>query len=360
MNDTRTRILWIDIIRIIAIAMVIEMHAGDSIVYLWGKAPIRNGAIVSWWLTGVTFKSIASVCVPLLFMLSGYLLLSSQDRIFTFFKKRLTKIVIPLVVWALLYMWWDGVFLETTSTIKAIKLAIRNILEGNVHYHLWFLYVLLGLYLVTPIMRRFAQSASDGELLFFIGLWLFTATVFYLLQQFKEISISLFAQPYVSGYLGYYVAGYYLGRKEYTRKQVWLAAILFFLIALGRTLWAYYLTYDGGKFDTNLFEFLTWHVIAASLAGFIVLKSVAQYLEKYFSLAAEKIILLVSGATFGIYLVHDQILGIMETGELGFRLTTNIFHPLFATPLTILVAFILSFGVTYLLQKIPVVKLITP
>ena len=360
MNDTRTRILWIDIIRIVAIAMVIEMHAGDHIVYLWGKNPIRNGANVSWWLTGVTFKSIASVCVPLLFMLSGYLLLSSQDRIFIFFKKRLIKIVIPLVVWALLYMWWDGALLEATSTIKAIKLAIRNILEGSVHYHLWFLYVLLGLYLVTPIMRRFAQSASDGELLFFIGLWLFATIVFNLLQQFKAISISLFAQPYVSGYLGYYIAGYYLGRKEYTSKQVWLAAIVFVAIAVGRTFWAYYLTYDGGKFDTNLFEFLTWHVIAASLASFIVMKSIAQVLEKYFSPAVEKIIVLVSGATFGIYLVHDQILGFMETGALGFRLTTDAFNPLFATPLTILVGFVLSFIVTYLLQKIPVVKLITP
>ena len=209
-------------------------------------------------------------------------------------------------------------------------------------------------------MRRFAQSASDGELLFFIGLWLFTATVFYLLQQFKEISISLFAQPYVSGYLGYYVAGYYLGRKEYTSKQVWLAAIVFFAIVVGRTLWAYYLTYDGGKFDTNLFEFLTWHVIAASLASFIVLKSLGQYLEKYFSPAIEKTIVLVSGTTFGIYLVHDQILGLMETGKVGFQLTTDAFNPLFATPLTILVAFLLSFVVTYLLQKIPVVKLITP
>jgi surface polysaccharide O-acyltransferase-like enzyme len=360
MNDTRTRILWIDIIRIIAIAMVIEMHAGDSIVYGWGKAPIRNGANISWWLTGVTFKSIASVCVPLLFMLSGYLLLSSQDQIFTFFKKRLTKIVIPLIVWAILYMWWDGVFLESTSTLKAIKLAIRNILEGNVHYHLWFLYVLLGLYLVTPIMRRFAQSASDGELLFFIGLWIFSTTVFYLLQQLREINISLFAQPYVSGYLGYYLAGYYLGRKEYTSKQVWLAAIFFLLIVAGRTLWAYYLTYDGGKFDTNLFEFLTWHVIAASLASFIALKGAAQNLEKYLSPAAERIIVLVSGTTFGIYLVHDQILGLLENGELGFHLTTNAFHPLFATPLTILVAFLLSFVVTYLLQKIPVLKPIAP
>jgi surface polysaccharide O-acyltransferase-like enzyme len=164
----------------------------------------------------------------------------------------------------------------------------------------------------------------------------------------------------VSGYLGYYVAGYYLGRKEYTSKQVWLAAIVFFAIVVGRTLWAYYLTYDGGKFDTNLFEFLTWHVIAASLASFIVLKSLGQYLEKYFSPAIEKTIVLVSGTTFGIYLVHDQILGLMETGKVGFQLTTDAFNPLFATPLTILVAFLLSFVVTYLLQKIPLVKLITP
>lgn len=340
--------------------MVIEMHAGDKVVYLWGKTPFRFNAIASWWLTGITFKSLSSICVPLLFMISGYLLLSSQDTIFTFLVKRITKIIIPLITWSIFYLWWDGAFKQYTSLIASIKFAIRGILTGPVYFHLWFLYVLLGLYLVTPIIRRFVQAASDLELFYFIGLWIFSTIIFNLLFQLRGITISLLTQPYVSGFLGYFVAGYYLGKIDFSIRQVWIATSIFILVTIMRTLWAYYLTVDGGKFDTNLFEYITWHVIIASFTGFIMLKSLAQYLEKWTLPNVKRIIAVVSGTTFGIYLVHPQILKLLETGVSGFHLSTDSTHPLFAIPLTVLVTFFLSFVLVYILQKIPVIRLTVP
>ena len=340
--------------------MVIEVHAGDSIVYLWGKVPFKHNAIASWWLTGVTYKSLSSICVPLLFMISGYFLLSSHDDIFTFFKKRLAKILIPLIVWSVLYMWWDGALAESASLVAGIKLAIRRILEGSVYFHLWFIYALLGIYLVTPIIRRFVQAASDTELLYFIALWIFTTIALNLLFQLKGISLSLLSQPYVSGFLGYFVAGYFLGRLDFSTKQIWIAAGVLILIVVSKTLWAYSLTADGGKFDTNLFEYLTWHLLVSSFAGFIALKGLALYLEKWVSPTLEKITVAISGATFGIYLIHPKVIEFLETGALGFHLSTISTHPLLAVPLTVLVTFLLSFAVIYLLQRIPLIKLIVP
>ena len=357
METSPKRILWADMLRIIGILMVINMHAGDQVVFLlWGKAPFKNDAIPSWWITGIAYKSLVNMCVPLLFMLSGYLLLSSRDDILTFFKKRLPKILIPLFAWTVLYLWWDGAFAGSVSLVEVAKLSILSFLINTGHFHLWFLYALLGLYLVTPILRRFAQSASDTELLYLIGIWFAASIVFEMFLQSTGHGLALFEQPYISGFLGYYVAGYYLGRREYPAKTIWIAAALVILSVVGKTVWAYHLTADGGKFDTDLFDYMKWYVILLSLAGFITFKSAAQFLEKWISSALEKILLAVSKTTFGIYLIHIMVLKVMNDGMLGIRIYTDSFHPLFAIPVTVLIAFLLSFAVIYPLQKIPILN----
>ena len=128
----------------------------------------------------------------------------------------------------------------------------------------------------------------------------------------------------------------------------------------GKTLWTYYLTYDGGVFDTYLFEYLNWHLIITSFASFIAFKGIMQNMTNSISPRLEKTIVTVSGATFGIYLVHILILNLLDHGTLGFRISTDMTHPLLAIPLTVIVTFLLSFVVTYILQKIPVIKMIVP
>lgn len=361
MQTSPKRILWADMLRILGVLMVIAMHAGDQVVFsLWGKAPFKNDAIPSWWLTGVAYKSLVNMCVPLLFMLSGYLLLSARDDILPFFKKRLPKILIPLFAWTVLYLWWDGAFAESASFPDLILLPIKSFLANSGHFHLWFLYALLGLYLVTPILRRFVQSASDMELLYAIGIWFAASFVFELFSHLTGYGLALFAQPYISGFLGYYLAGYYLGRREYSAKTIWFAVALVILSVAGKTLWAYSLTADGGKFDTNLFDYLKWHVVLLSLAGFIAFKCAAHFIEQRISPSVERILVTVSKATFGIYLVHIMVLKFMNDGIFGFRLYTDSFHPLLAIPATALIAFIISFAIIYPLQKIPLLKKIVP
>lgn len=355
------RIPWVDMVRIASILMVISMHAGDEIVYdLWGKAPFRHGAIASWWLSGIVYKSLSSLCVPLLFMLSGYLLLSSNYNTFSFFKKRFTKVLIPLFAWSAIYMWWDGELMQAASLQQGVKFIIRGVLTDSAYFHLWFLYVLIGLYLVTPLLGRFIQNASDPEIAYIIGLWLVSILMFAIIRSVSGYEMVLFSQPYVSGYLGYFVAGYFLDKREYSTKTVALAAAFLVLAIVGKTLWAYYLTYRGGKFDTDLFDYLHWHVVLPSLAGFIVFKYVAQVITGRLSQNLEVHLQAVSNATFGIYLIHIIVLQTLHDGVFGFHLSTGSFHPLLAIPITTVTVFFFSFFIIYPLQKIPLFNKIVP
>jgi len=355
------RIFWVDMLRILSILMVISTHAGDKIVYdLWGKAPFRHGAISSWWLSGIAYKSLATICVPLLFMLSGYLLLSSKQTPVFYLKKRFSKILIPLFVWSIIYLLWEGSIGEVTSFSQGIKLLTKDTLVTPAYFHLWFLYVLAGLYLVTPVFHRFIMSATNFEKNYIVGLWLVSIFLFSLFRNITGYELMLFNQPYISGYLGYFVAGYLLGNREYTTKQVLIATCVFVILIVSKIIWAYHITVNGGSFDTNLFEYMSWHVVIPSLSGFIVFKHSLQTTERFFSTRSREIIVGISNTTFGIYLVHIIVIHYMNYGFFGFRLYTDSFHPFFAIPITVIVAFIFSLFTVLVIKKIPFLSKITP
>lgn len=357
---TSKRIFWADMARIIGVLLVIVMHSVDRIVFsAIENTPTHMGMISFRWLTGVTYKSIASICVPILLMLSGYLLLSENQNITDFLKKRLSKVVIPLFVWTIMYLLWDGAFAGKTY-VDIAELSIQSFLANTGKFHLWFLYALLGLYIVTPILRCFVRTASDTDLLYAIGVWLAASIVFELFSKTVGYRLVLFEQHYVSGFLGYYLAGYYIGRQKCVIKIVWTSVIAILILVIGKSFWAYCIRVNNGVMDAGAFDYLKWHVILLSIAGFIAIKEMACSLEKRTPPAVQNILTIISKTTFGIYLVHVMVLKILNDGLLGFRLCTDSFHPFFAIPLTAGASFFISFIIIYPVQRIPVIRKIVP
>ncbi|MBD2598484.1 acyltransferase family protein [Nostoc spongiaeforme FACHB-130] len=84
------RLIWADYVRVIANFFVIFLHSAAPLLYQFKKIPD------SYWITGNIYDSGVRMCVPLFFMLSGYLLLEKQETLETFFKKRFKRIFIPL------------------------------------------------------------------------------------------------------------------------------------------------------------------------------------------------------------------------------------------------------------------------
>src|SRR5512134_1035392 len=91
---------WADVIRVVAVFLVVTVHVSGQITNIWGKVPEND-----WFIANI-YGGIARICVPLFFMISGYLLLPRAENLGAFYRKRMPKVVIPFLVWSLIYLGW--------------------------------------------------------------------------------------------------------------------------------------------------------------------------------------------------------------------------------------------------------------
>ena len=168
---------------------------------------VMDQAEVFRWFTVNTYDSLARSSVPLFVMLSGALLLqpSKVEPVRVFLRKRLVRLGLPFIFWGAAYFAWR--FLVNHEALSASSI-IQGILTGP-YYHFWFLYMLFGLYLITPVLRVVTAYAERKIIKYFLMLWFFGTAIVPLLVLLSGFSVELklFA---VTGWIGYFLLGYYL------------------------------------------------------------------------------------------------------------------------------------------------------
>jgi len=353
MNSLASRkefMLWPDLIRVVATFLVVTVHVSGQLTNVWGE--ISNG---DWFIANI-YGGIARICVPLFFMISGYLLLPRSESLGTFYRKRIPKILIPLIAWSLIYLGWYCGNHPGTCTPS----MIQNLLfVQGAYYHLWFLFTLLGIYLILPVLRLMIRPETDRKILWYlIGLWLIFQSGLNFAYRFWGFRIKLSA-PLATGLLGFFILGYLLGSWRLARSTVIFCVIAWILATLGTILGAYWMTQAGGKFDGFFYDFTTLNVILASASAFLLLRWVAE--TKIFSppKAASSLRWLASGC-FGIYLIHILVIEVLSGWIPGIHIDSFMGHPAWSIPLVVIIVFIISFLIVYLMQRIPVVKQIVP
>jgi len=354
MTDARpaSRLLWPDLMRVVAIFFVLVLHISEDVTSHWGRIPLFD------WMSGNVYNALARFCVPVLFMVTGSLLLGRQEDLRTFFSKRLRKIAIPLIVWSFIYLLWSRDYANFTP-FNAFKAMVKTILTGPAYYHLWFMYALIGIYLLIPILRAFVQSADETLVWYLIALWFFADPLLAYLERLVGFKFGL-DLGFMLGYIGFVVMGYQMGRIRFSRKWVLAAAIGLFL-ATGYTVYATYrATLDAGRLFGWYYGYETINVTLMSACAFILLKALGEYLSVHASRFLVPAITSLSTASFGIYLVHIIVLAWLQTGALGFKVSVLSAPPLYMIPLMALAAFLISFVIVYFIQKIPLLREIVP
>ncbi|MBI2381282.1 MAG: acyltransferase family protein [Gammaproteobacteria bacterium] len=336
---------WADSLRAVAIMAVVLLHVSGPVV---GAFPRLSAS--AWW-TGHALDCMARASVPLFFMLSGALLLGRQEDLPVFFRKRLGKLLPPLVAWSAIYLAWDARFLAEPRPWWEYLAAP---LHGAVHYHLWFLYEILRLYLFVPVLRVFVRHAKSSELDYFLLLWCLAALVYPAFRHETGFRISLLGLDTFAGYAGYLLLGYRLASLELTRRGLRYAGLLFAGGYLATLVLPWLATMESGRFDGRYYEYLTPNVAAMAAGGFYLLRAFGA------RLSGSQLIGRCAQASFGIYLAHVLILEVLSSGILGLRLDGLFIHPLLGIPLTATVVFLLSLAVVSLLQRIPVLGKIAP
>lgn len=348
---TRTvegRLAYADLLRVLAAIAVVVLHVSAT---WFGQTAVGS----TEWTVLCTYDALTRWCVPMFVMLSGAFLLDPKKsvRLRDIFLKYILRILIALVVWGTFYALLDYGHTGWHFTWAGIKSALSHVLWTDTHYHLWFLYMMIGLYLVTPILRAFVRGASRGTFHWFFLLTLVFYSLLPTLQALFPNQMELpvtwanrFNIHLVLGYVGYYVAGYYL--KNYTLGRVAEFA-LYILGILGAvtTVWATSaLSRHQGSFCDVLFEYRSPNVVFMSVAIFVLFRYVLGVSDER---SRRQRLGGVAKITFGIYLVHIFFIILLE----HFGITTLSFNPIISVPVLSAAVFLCSFAVSWLISKIP-------
>lgn len=286
MSSNRT--YYLDVIRIIAIIFVILLHS-----------PLpQNNSDSSSLLSSISY--LTSPCIGLFFMVSGALLLPSMEGTFFFLKKRASKLIPPTLCWTIIYLMFDYIYHEYEFSIHSVAYRLlSSIFSPQGHGIMWYMYALMGFYLIIPIISPWLKKASVNELTFCILLTLVAYSIPYL-SMILEVGVgpqsNLF---YFSGFGGYFILGYYLHnhpniiRFRYTSIGMIIAVLIPVIIKLMHFDVDYY----------SLFWYLSLPVALMCIFWFKLIQRCSIFFDKLPS-NFKNLIATTSSYCFGIYLCH--------------------------------------------------------
>ena len=336
------RLAYADLLRVLAVIAAIVLHV--SVAWLSQAGSGTRAATIL-----LTYDALTRWCVPMFVMLSGMFLLDPQRsvRCGDIFLRYIPRVLLALLVWGSLYAFLTYGHQGWRVTWAGIKDALGHVLRADTHYHLWFLYVVIGLYLITPILRAFVRGASRADFHYF---FLLAFVICSLLPTLQALWPSQVAIPMawldkmeirlVLGYTGCYLAGYYL--KAYTISR--LAEFTIYLLGVLGTVVTVVSLHWGLR--GALFQYYSPNVLLMAVAVFVLFRYVLGVSDER---SRRQEVSGVARVSFGIFLVHVLFIQLFN----WFGLTTLSFDPLISVPVLSAAVFLCSFAVAWLISKIP-------
>lgn len=314
-----------DIMRVLACILIICMHAPMPTV-------AANGIILS----SISYFTAPGLC--LFFVISGSLLLPIKTDTKTFLKKRLGKVIMPTLVFTILYISLNYFINEKHDILRSV-LSIPFSAQG--HGVLWFMYTLIGLYLASPIISKWLDSATKAEIEFYLLLWIISLC-YPILKLFVSINEgNTGILYYFSGYIGYFVLGYYLKKypESITLKKLIIPDIIAIIAPIVLKLMNIEIDFYA------MFWYLSIFVALLCTTIYVLINKV--------KIKSEKIICafqLISNLSFGIYLIHIAVMRFF-IWELDFII--NINNYIIQWIIVVGLTFIISCSIAYIISLFP-------
>ncbi len=347
------QVVYAKVVRTFALFVIVTLHVAFPLIYLYNSIGYAD-----WWIAN-NFYILGKIGSPLFTMVSGLLLLNpaKEQTIPIFFKKRLVKVLIPFLAWSTIYLLWRIFLRDESFTPKEILVLF---VQGPVYYHLWFIQMILGLYLATPILRIYIRHADHKNLTYFLVIWLVTVSVLPVVKRFLGFEIGIDV-VITTGFVGFFVLGYYLRNVTLMPGQM-MPTLLIIVVALCFTQYAThaFTVKNEGLYDNFFVLNDSLNLIIVTVGLFLFFKSLDYELLFQKIPLLQKIVLYVSTCSLGVYFVHVLIIEELAGGRFGFMLNASSFHPLLSIPAISLLVMALSVIVTMLLKQIPYVRNIVP
>ncbi len=335
----------LDIIRIVAALAVVMIHCSSNFIKQFDPPSAE-------FMLGNFLDSISRIGVPLFLMISGALFLNEKKEVTIkgILTKNVKSLAIITLLWAIIYAVVFYVILPASDgkevDMERVFLAILN---G--HYHMWYLYMIIGLYLITPFLKTFVRKDNKNMVLFFILISLCSQFFECIVKAACKLGYDLafinefmngFYLDFFGGYITYFLVGWYIVHVGIPKK--WVRFLIYALGALS-LMGIMTFVYFTGDYP-NAYENICIPVFLYSTSVFLLLNNIKFRLKE----PVAKGVVLLSKLTFGIYLVHVLVI---KFYSMGHPYTNNCV-------LYIAVYYSVVLGVSFLfsliLSKIPILK----
>jgi surface polysaccharide O-acyltransferase-like enzyme len=338
-----------NLIRTLAITLVILLHAANTTL----KA---SSVPEAYWWTAVIYKSLALPCVPLFVMLSGALLLKRtklREPIRVFLKKRLERLGLAVVFWGAIYLVWSFYVTQTPVTLVNVGEGILYSLFSGAYYHFWFIYLIIGIYLFTPILRV-VIAGRRKVIRYLILLWFIGVAIIPFVEMVSGHTLNPITFI-LSGWTGYFVLGSYLKRVKLRSAILYgLLIISFVWTLLGNWLMNY--PFNGMQLNNYFFDYLSANIIIGSYALFLILLKFHRDWPGKNHATLSRIVKAISANTLPIFLMHIIILESFERGYFGFTLNFETLNPIIEIPLIAALTLFITLSLVLLMKKVPILK----
>lgn len=210
-SEYPNRIAYLDGLRVVSTLAVVLLHVSAQ---YWGTETISSPS----WLTATLYDGIVRWCVPVFVMISGALLLDPDRSVKQAW--RIKRVLIPLVIWSGVYA-----FVEHALGTSWVD-TLRSFLTG--HYHLWYIYMLIGLYLILPLLKKISEN-ERLESYFLLLVFIFNFVIPQAREILRmaaptlgglmEVISGKMSLQFVLGYSGYFVLGHWLHNRKISNKH---------------------------------------------------------------------------------------------------------------------------------------------
>ena len=344
------RIHYFDYLRVFATFAVIVIHVA---AYKFGSVDVKS---FSFFVFNA-FDSLARWSVPIFVMISGALFLNKDINFSKLFKKNILRLITAYLFWSVLY----AVILTFNNVVvKSGQFNIHNFLSMIIggHYHMWFIPMIIGLYLSLPVLQPL--KGQNKTMKYFILLSFIFAAVIPLVFNLVDDFAGTFAEItsiknvilnmkfyLVLGFVGYFVAGYYLQKNELSKtviKTIYALGIISFIASI---LLNFAVSVKTGAGRETYIGFTTVFVSIESAAVFLFFKNCKVFKNP------GKFVQTLSKLSFGVYLLHPLIIELLDN---VLHISTTSFNPLLSVPVISVAVFIVSSAAIYVLSKLPLLN----
>lgn len=350
------RVYYFDYLRVIATVGVVTLHSA-WLVILARQDPRID--MISQFNVANIYDGLGRFAVSCFFMISGALLLSPDHRFRL--RKQTLRVLVPLVTWSAIYTVFNAYFALSDLPVVSgsnrhnsnIFEAFRAFMSGPLAYHLWFVYILVGTYLVVPLLRPLTavpEARRKRLLQYAIVLWLVFTIFLPVIHHFWPGAVKPYTgafPDFPSGYLGVFILGFYLHNYDLRIPPIFYAVGA--IVGAGATCLLVYFeqTLRDGSFWA--YSNLTPNIVLFAASVFLLAKTYANRPGRHFAFISR-----CSALSFRVYLLHVLVLHYLRA--ISPIKSWYMDDPLLSIPAMAAMTIVISFAVAWLIDQIKPIR----